>query len=307
MERATQAVVSPFGTVVDGTAISYEVERQIVLNYGIVELGKHCWSSPIEFELYLSEESVAFNLALSPRPTGARIERLNLPDFPNDRHDTMLERVMLLDPGGRYRLSMPPGKVRSLYCGLHRSQLEGLIGGPADFSARNWQLQSKWRLPAIELLLNRIYEELREDNFASEVALEAYGRTLCVELARCLRSNNEKSGRSRKGGLAPWRMRLLRERVYAEAPAPHLSELSELCGLTIRQLSRAFKEETGKTLGGFIGEVTSERAVRLLTQTNRPIAEIAADLGFATPAGFSYSFRRATGLLPRELRKRSEN
>lgn len=292
--------LSPSVEAVGTSSISYEVERQVRLDYGLLELGKFRWPGPVEIEFQSQEDRVACNLALSPRPSRGRLEQI---DGPRRSAQHGLERVMLLNPGHTYRLSMPAGKVRSLYCEIDRGALEELLAGPADLSGHNWQSQFRARMPVIELLLNRMYEELRHESFASELALDAYSRALGVELARCLRSGSPDPG-LRKGGLAPWRMRNLRDRIYADAPAPRLPELADLCEMTVRQLSRAFKQETGRALGAYILDATIERAVMLLTQTDRSIAQIALELGFASSTSFSYSFRCSTGVLPREVRRR---
>jgi AraC family transcriptional regulator len=80
--------------------------------------------------------------------------------------------------------------------------------------------------------------------------------------------------------------------------------LADLCGLTERQLSRAFKAETGMTIGRFVDEVTMERAHRLLTTTSLSIGGIAQELGFASADSFARSFRRLTGSPPSKIRPR---
>lgn len=297
----TIAVSSPSRDALAATPISYEVERQVRLDCGLIEVGKFRWTNPVDIELRSRDDRVACNLALSPRPSPGRLVPV---DAACSSAQEGLGRVMLLDPGSTYRLSLPAGKVRALYCEIDRTALERLIG-PADLRGLDWQAQSRTRMPVIELLLHRMYEELREEDFASEIALEGYARALCVEFARCLRSPGAGNEIVRKGGLAPWRMRLVKERVHADAPAPRLPELADLCGMTVRQLSRTFKEETGKALGTYVVDATIERAAIMLTRTDRPIAQIAVDLGFASSTSFSYSFRRSTGVLPREYRRRA--
>ena len=293
---------SPSLAALDDTDILYAIERQVVLERGLFEIGKFRWSTPVDFEMRPAEDCVSFNLALSPRPLDGWIIQT---DRQGREHREKLERLMLLDPGSTYRLIMAPGNVRALYCSIDRQELEDLIGQPLNLTRENWQAQTKVRMPVIELLLNRIHDELREENFAAEAALEAYAQALRVELARCLRTADEGAPALRKGGLAPWRRRLLDKRIHADLPAPRLPELADLCGMTVRQLSRAFKEETGKTLGGHVDEVTMARAKMLLTEGDLPIAEIAASLGFATPASFAQAFRRSAGICPRALRERS--
>lgn len=295
-------LLSPSEEALTATPISYEIEQQVRLDNGFMEVGKFHWRAPVEIEVRSRADRVAFNLALSPRPSNGTLEEI---DGPDEGRRLPLERVMLLNPGRPYRLRLPAGRLRSLYCEVDQTAIEELLPRPTALGQQDWREQSRPQLPVIELLLNRMYEELREERLAAETALGAYLRALCVELARCQRDSGAQPGKVRKGGLAPWRMRLLLERIQADAPAPRLPELADICRMTVRQLSRAFKEETGKALGGFVLEHTVERAVARLTQGDEQIAQIAAELGFANSTSFSYSFRRCTGMLPRDVRRRA--
>lgn len=294
--------VSPSRDAITSTCISYEVERQVRLDYGLIEVGRFRWAGSVDMEVRSRTDRIACNLALSPRPSHGKLVQL---DDGGALPQTGLERLMLLNPGGTYRLSLPPGKLRTLYCEIERSALEELLAGPVDLTGPNWQPQFRARTPAIELLLNRMYDELRADEFASQLALSAYSHALCVELARCLRPAPLVGSVIRKGGLAPWRMRLLRNRIHSDAHAPRLPELADMCGMTVRQLSRAFRAEMGMALGAYILGATIDRAKSLLMRSDQSIVQIAHELGFASSASFSYSFRRSTGLLPGELRRRA--
>jgi AraC family transcriptional regulator len=128
---------------------------------------------------------------------------------------------------------------------------------------------------------------------------------ICVELVRSFRQGRPARPDVHTGGLAAWRMRLLLRRIHDEAPAPRIAELAALCGLTERQLGRAFKAETGITIGRFVDEVTMERAHRLLTTTRWPIAKIARELGYAGSDSFAQAFRRVSGTSPARLRRQT--
>jgi AraC family transcriptional regulator len=101
--------------------------------------------------------------------------------------------------------------------------------------------------------------------------------------------------------LAPRHKRLIRERVTAQEPLPNRDELADMCDMTVRHLSRAFRTETGQTLGGYIDSVMVDRANAMLT-AGAPVRDVAESLGYATPSSFTSAFRRATGLLPREVK-----
>jgi AraC family transcriptional regulator len=191
-----------------------------------------------------------------------------------------------------------------MLCALSRKKFEEILGDDLDWGDHLHRIGLDAQGSGIEFLLNRIYQELCQERFARDIAIDSYASALCVELARLLRLNERRRLGVQKGGLSPWRMQILRDRIHADAPAPRVEELSQLAGITARQLSRAFKAETGKMLGRYVDEATAERALHLLTVTEHSIKDIAAELGFANSASFAYAFRRSTGVLPSQVRRR---
>jgi AraC-like DNA-binding protein len=71
--------------------------------------------------------------------------------------------------------------------------------------------------------------------------------------------------------------------------------------MTVRHLSRAFRTETGQTLGRYIESVMVERAKALLLE-GAPVRDVAESIGYATASSFTSAFRRATGLLPSDIK-----
>jgi AraC family transcriptional regulator len=149
-------------------------------------------------------------------------------------------------------------------------------------------------------ILDRIAAEVAEPRFASSVMIEGLGMQLLAEAARALHMRIE--AQQRQGGLPLWRLKLIEHRIRDGASPPSVAELAGLCGLSRRQLTRAFHHETGRTISAFINELTFERARRLVVETDLPIAAIGAKVGFATASAFGNAFRRATGQSPREFR-----
>ena len=68
-----------------------------------------------------------------------------------------------------------------------------------------------------------------------------------------------------------------------------------------------FKQETNMTLTDFILKEKTEEAKRLLRYTDKPITSISAYLGFSSQSHFSRTFKKYTGSLPNEYRKRHKN
>lgn len=280
--------------------VSYRVEQSLPFEHGYVELRKYHWSQPVDALLFLTEDRLALNMALTSRPATTRIVR------DGSHNQAALHgsgRLMLLMPGTRYHLRAPSGSIRSVHCAFERAKFEALLGEQIDWA--DWCRMGEQDAPGSEIegLMRRIYRELRQNRICREAAVEVYANALSIELLRRFRQGQPARRDVHRGGLAAWRMNLLRERIFADAPAPRVAELADLCGLTPRQLSRAFKAETGRTIGAFVDEATVERAQRLLTTTDLPVSAVATRLGFASLDTFSQSFRRLTGILPSQVRQ----
>ena len=126
-----------------------------------------------------------------------------------------------------------------------------------------------------------------------------------VELTRRLASVSAHAGVDGPR-LLPWQMR--RITGYFEALstyAPDLTELAELCGVSSRHLRRLFKATTQRTIYDYNRDVWTGKAKRMLCETDLPLKEVSARLGFSDPGAFSVAFRRTAGVAPRRYRQQS--
>lgn len=80
---------------------------------------------------------------------------------------------------------------------------------------------------------------------------------------------------------------------------PSLLELSRLVGLNDYKLKQGFRQVFGTTVFGYLQTHRMERACQLLKQ-QKPIAMVAASVGYASPTAFSGAFRRHLGVSPKE-------
>lgn len=71
--------------------------------------------------------------------------------------------------------------------------------------------------------------------------------------------------------------------------------------MTARHLSRAFRTETGQTLGRYIEATMVERAIAMLS-AGTSVSGVARALGYSNSGSFATAIRRATGLLPSEIK-----
>jgi len=249
---------------------------------------------PVTGDWY-SEDIHFFDMTLSARPPGSRgYFREAAGGFRS------LGKVFFMPAGHHFHGEGGPGRQQSLSLFL-KARIAG--EDALDFGENLAPvLASCIRLESgtVQALLTRMLREVAQPSFASELLLEGLSLTLLVETARLLHRLRERH--FRKGGLSPRRLKTIEERVRNGGRATSIAELAALCQLSRRHLIRAFRAETGETIGGFVQRLTTDRAKALLSGSEKPVSGIAAELGFATAAAFSAAFHRATGQSPRDFR-----
>jgi AraC-like DNA-binding protein len=108
-----------------------------------------------------------------------------------------------------------------------------------------------------------------------------------------------------RGGLAPGALRRVREYIQNNmAERIELDDLAAIAGLSICHFSRAFKQSMGLPPHRYVVERRIEAAARSISDTQRPLAEIALEVGFADQSHFTRVFARVMGATPREYRRR---
>ncbi len=89
------------------------------------------------------------------------------------------------------------------------------------------------------------------------------------------------------------------DHIYEEITLPQLAALARLHP---NYLSRLFKQETGSTPSLFIQQERMEEAKRLLRYTTLSLADIGTRLGFHDQSHFTKTFKKYTGITPRQFR-----
>ena len=103
----------------------------------------------------------------------------------------------------------------------------------------------------------------------------------------------------RLGELAAWALRNLDGDLSAE-------QLAQRCHLSVRQLSRRFREAFGLAPAQYIEQLRITEACARLSGSRASIARVAAAVGFRSADVFRRAFLRQFGLSPREYRARLE-
>ncbi|HEY6139163.1 MAG TPA: AraC family transcriptional regulator [Thermoanaerobaculia bacterium] len=142
-------------------------------------------------------------------------------------------------------------------------------------------------------IASRIFAEFRARDAVSPLAIEG----LALEFAAgVVRSGAERTA-------PPWLATVV-DSLHARATEEiEIEELARLAGVHPAHLTRVFRTRHGCSIGEYVRRLRIERAARELAESPRPIAAIAASLGFADQSHFSRVFARVTGLTPGRYRK----
>lgn len=77
-----------------------------------------------------------------------------------------------------------------------------------------------------------------------------------------------------------------------------LDDLAKLAFVSRFHFARCFRSSTGETPMAYLRRLRIERAKQLLTSGNRPIADIAVEVGFYDQSHFTRQFKRVVGTTP---------
>lgn len=214
--------------------------------------------------------------------------------------------LFILPPGEEMRFRFERGREEqdageqlSLVCRLDPAQVIKWFDGDLEWT--DFRLEEGLDIGDRSLrgLMMRLVKETGFPGFASETILDLVACQIAIELGRHLVSANAALP---KGGLASWRLRLIDQRLKEPGKEPTLTELAELCSISVRQLSRGFRTSRGCSIGSYVEQSRIEYAKRLLA-SGESIKKVSHLLGFSSASSFSYAFRRATGASPGQFRQ----
>ena len=276
----------------------YETENHHVFPGGWVEVRKYGWSQPIDNIWTTEKHCYLISMSLAGHETASVVTNLR-----TGQRGELESRgnIHLVPPEQTMQCQSRNGQLRSMRCVLKASLVESFLDAVPMWDWHRVPLHEEMHLGGgqIEWLLRRMYREIREPDFATVPVVETLAKQLAVEILRKFRPHCADQS-CFVGGLSARHKRLIRERLHAPQPLPSREELADLCDMTVRHLSRAFRTETGQSLGRYVDSVMVERAKALLMM-GASVWDVAASIGYATSSSFTSAFRRTTGLLPSEI------
>lgn len=154
-------------------------------------------------------------------------------------------------------------------------------------------------------LARDLAEELREEAAGQELVVGALVEQALVQLLRRY-ANLRRSAHLElsRAGLVDRRIRLAVELMHAHMHRDlALEEIASAAHLSPFHFARLFKKLTGATPHAYLASLRAARAQALLAETDLPVTEVGARVGYMSSSHFARAFRQATGLSPRAYRK----
>lgn len=262
----------------------------------VVELGR--MEHPTPTSAVFEEDLHTISLQQSPRQTHS-VGRYQGPWRQSFRD---IGRLLFLPASVPLEVYASGGPVELVRCQFAPSVLNEYCPKP-DLERQLVSNGLDIRNSRIAAILSRISEEIRQPSLASVAMTEALGATLIIEFARYL-CEQPKQGPLHRGGLSRRQFRMITDFIDSKEDCASLTELGELTGLSLRHLTRAFKQTTGETVFSYIEQVRFQRAQRMLGETDLLIKDIAFRLGFASPSSFTVAFRKIGSESPLDYRRR---
>lgn len=272
----------------------FEVEREVKTAISEVRLA-HFQVDRCLDDIWTCADGYRVDLSLTPRPAGAT-------GYDAVRgakaHRSNLGSMFILPPSAPVIFTSEAGRSTSIVCDLRPKDVEAWLEEGLAWDRNGLERCFDVRCARVRGLMQQLLDELLHPGFAQAECIELICAHLGLLVGRSLVAarNDEPPPPSRK------RLDIVEERIRNAGPAPSLSELAELCGLSVRQLTREFRATRGCSLGQYIRSQRIASAKELLA-AGRSAKSISRDLGFRTPSNFTYAFRRSTGLTPSEFRK----
>jgi AraC family transcriptional regulator len=209
--------------------------------------------------------------------------------------------------------------ARTLNCGqsavffrppeiVHRDRIESLgarclyVEVSPEWLSHVRQYSLDFRRPSvfddvqIRRIASQLYMEWKHLDDVSPLAIE--GLTFTMAASACRGLPLKATGRR------PLWLACVRDLIEAKfRDSVSLQDLADAASVHPVHVARQFRKYMGMSVGEFVRMRRIDFARRELSETDRPLADIALESGFSQQSHFSAAFRRIAGTTPSEFRK----
>ncbi len=153
----------------------------------------------------------------------------------------------------------------------------------------------------LTMLFNSIKKELTERESEYSLTVKSLLNLFLVRLIRDFGYADRTESMSRKNLHSVRRVTSYIDEHLTEELT--LSVLAGVAGMTPNYLSALFRKISGIPLWDYIGSKRIDRAVRLISEGDMSILEVALQCGYNNTANFNKTFKRITGMTPTQYIK----
>lgn len=271
---------------------------QIPVMGGAVEV--RTWDCSNTFSAEVTSPFDAIKYVLHPQPLACEVSL----GHPADSTFVCNTGELMFVPAGlplSFRIT--GGHITTVSCHFDPTYFEQLTG-----LHNAWERQSLTSCFEINSSQLRSYmmtlaREIMTNGRGDGALADSLSATAAVAFARYFQQASLQARKLHSGGLSPWQWKKIRNMVANRGGRPISANIvADECGISIRHLSRVFKQTVGMTLHEYLNCVRLSKAMVLLANSTLPIKVITSDLGYPDQSGFSIAFKKAVGQSPKEFR-----
>jgi AraC-like DNA-binding protein len=170
-----------------------------------------------------------------------------------------------------------------------------------------WQVlraDSLPRLGPLALTVALLSAELRERGLGSQAVIHGLLDAAFAYLLREVVAQLGSRGQGFSHAMADARVRQAVMLMHADSRQPWtLETLARAVGLSRTALAEKFRTAMGDTPLNYLRSLRMQQAMRLLSESDRPLDAVATEVGYQDAFSFSKVFKRTVGLAPRDFRR----
>ncbi|WP_083741988.1 helix-turn-helix domain-containing protein [Bradyrhizobium mercantei] len=160
--------------------------------------------------------------------------------------------------------------------------------------------------PLLGEMARAIASELRTETSVGRLLVESLASSMAARLIQNYMTSSTARSAAPLARQGLDRRRLFRVLDYIDANLEgdlSLDRMASIAYLSRYHFARAFRQAVGQPPHRYVAARRLQRARALLTQSDRPLIDIALALGFSSQANFNRAFRQATGMAPGQYRR----
>ena len=157
--------------------------------------------------------------------------------------------------------------------------------------------------PALPLVLDLLAQEVRQRQLGAETIVHGLLDTIFTYLLRDIVAQQSQAGAGWSHSVNDPHVRQALVLLHNDcAQSWTLGMLAQQCGLSRTGLAERFRKAMNDTPLNYLRTVRIQNAMRILSETDQSLEQIAQAVGYQDAFSFSKAFKRTVGIAPRAFR-----